>query len=226
MAAGSENNIGARGVAAARQTLTLNVKVRPLPSLPFYGTKENSFTKEIWKDIEGYEGRYQVSNFGRVYSVVKKIYLKSEVNNHGYEDVVLSKDKHKKHCLVHRLVAMHFLPNPYQYPIVNHKDQNKLNNHADNLEWCTYSYNSLYNDAFAQALRTRIERHHKPLYIYDTNFNLLRVIYNVDEFIRENNLSRGQFWRVIRKNQQYGAKYQSHGFIPMRNPISEISVAS
>lgn len=105
---------------------------------------------EIWKDIEGFEGRYQVSNLGNVRSLryknqklVKKLTLRT--NNHGYKVTGLGENGKTKFVLVHRLVAMAFIDNPNNYPIVNHKDENPLNNHVDNLEWCNYSYNRIYS---------------------------------------------------------------------------------
>lgn len=115
---------------------------------------------EIWKDVPGFEGLYQVSHVGNVRSVTRTItrsdgrvyvkqgkLLKSFVTNKGYEYVMLNDAQHKQHLkTVHRLVAQAFIPNPNSLPIVNHKDENKLNNDASNLEWCTQSYNMTYND--------------------------------------------------------------------------------
>lgn len=114
---------------------------------------------EIWKDVTGFEGLYRVSNVGRVRSVTRRIVrvdgivylkkgklLKSFVTNKGYEYVMLNDADRKQHLkTVHRLVAQAFIPNPYNLPIVNHKDENKLNNAASNLEWCTHAYNNVYN---------------------------------------------------------------------------------
>lgn len=100
--------------------------------------------EEIWKDIEGYEGLYQVSNMGRVKSVRKNIILKNSIARNGYKRVHLYKNKKGKHFQIHRLVANAFIPNPDNLPQVNHKDENKLNNCADNLEWCTPEYNYNY----------------------------------------------------------------------------------
>ena len=107
--------------------------------------------REIWKDINGYEGFYQISNYGRIRSF-KKIdnkwfYLKPWVQNSGYEVVSLAKNTVHQKYLVHRLVAENFIPNPDNLPCVNHKDENKLNNHSDNLEWCSYEYNNNYGTA-------------------------------------------------------------------------------
>jgi len=99
---------------------------------------------ETFKDIVGYEGLYQVSDQGRVISLRRQIELKTDVFTSGsvsYARVTLSKDSKTERFLVHRLVAMAFLPNPDEKPCVNHKDNNGLNNSSDNLEWCTYSEN-------------------------------------------------------------------------------------
>lgn len=100
--------------------------------------------EEIWKDIEGYEGLYQVSNMGRVKSVRKNIILKNKIESNGYERVHLYKNKGYKHFLIHRLVANAFIPNTDNLPQVNHKDENKANNRVDNLEWCIPKYNYNY----------------------------------------------------------------------------------
>lgn len=99
---------------------------------------------EIWKDIQNYEGLYQVSNLGRVKSIIKKIILKNMVDKCGYEYVHLSKNNVQKRKSIHRLVAETFLDNKNNLPCVNHKDENKQNNNINNLEWCTYSYNNNY----------------------------------------------------------------------------------
>jgi hypothetical protein len=118
--------------------------------------------EEIWKDIAGYEGRYQVSNHGRIKSlerrcraksytrrVPEKIYAQT-VDTYGYPIVMLHLDGKRKTRTVHRLVAETFIPNPQNFKQVNHKDENKRNNHVDNLEWCDTQYNSAYG--------TRVDR--------------------------------------------------------------------
>ena len=102
--------------------------------------------KEIWKDIDGYEGLYQVSNLGNVRSlnwgrrgIIRNLYLKK--HNKGYLHVELANDGAKKAFTVHRLVAMAFIPNPNNYGFVNHIDEDKTNNNAENLEWCAQSQN-------------------------------------------------------------------------------------
>ena len=104
---------------------------------------------EEWKDVEGYEGKYQVSNLGKIKSLIfsnrqatfeqEKI-LKPQ-KNRNYLQVSLSKNNKIKIINIHRLVAKAFIPNPNNFPQVNHKDGNKMNNNANNLEWCTCSQN-------------------------------------------------------------------------------------
>jgi hypothetical protein len=109
--------------------------------------------KEIWKDIDGLFG-YQVSNLGRVRSFFsrwgKRKYpkiMKGSIDSHGYVQVTIRINGKSKLMLVHRLVAKTFIPNPLNLEMVNHKDENPLNNNIDNLEWCTRSYNNSYGHA-------------------------------------------------------------------------------
>lgn len=109
---------------------------------------------EIWKDIPGYEGKYQVSNLGRVRSLDRiddeNHFRKGQIMKakllRGYARVPLRDGKKQKDYQVHRLVALAFIPNPDNLPQVNHKDQNPGNNCVDNLEWCDAKYNINYGD--------------------------------------------------------------------------------
>ena len=121
--------------------------------------------QEIWKDIESFEGIYQISNFGRIKSfrrnksfcfivvTQKERILKGWKNTEGYVCIRLWKDNVDIFKRVHRLVAEAFIPNPENKPNVNHIDGNKSNNHKDNLEWSTQSENVFhaYNTLNVQA---------------------------------------------------------------------------
>lgn len=101
---------------------------------------------EIWAWISGYEGLYQISNFGRVKSFPKRnfhgtIILKPKINRQGYLRVGLHKNGKVKHFPIHRLVAQAFIPNPDNLPEPNHEDGCKFNNHVSNLKWSTKSEN-------------------------------------------------------------------------------------
>lgn len=101
--------------------------------------------KEVWKDVKGYEGKYQVSNQGRVWSVGSQKYLYGTANHDGYLSVHLTAKNGKcKKEFIHRLVAIAFIDNPEIKPEVNHKDENKQNNCVENLEWMTHVENSNY----------------------------------------------------------------------------------
>ena len=116
--------------------------------------------EEIWKDIPGYEGYYQVSNLGRVKSLERRVYKGVDKNGNpfyqtlktricvlqksswgGYPSIVLRKDRNVKSFFVHRLVASLFVPNQENLKEINHKDGDRNNNVAENLEWCNRSYN-------------------------------------------------------------------------------------
>ncbi len=99
-------------------------------------------SKEIFKDLRGYEGLYQIGNKGSIYSLITNRFIKHNKHKCGYLKYSLSKDGQMKTFLAHRLVASNFVPNPNNLPQVNHIDGNKLNNDFSNLEWCTKQYNT------------------------------------------------------------------------------------
>ena len=115
--------------------------------------------QEVWKDVLGYEGLYQVSNYGNVRSIKRQgsngNYLKQRIDKNGYKCVVLCKHNSLKNFFVHRLVATAFIENKNAYPCVNHKDENKENNEVNNLEWCTVRYNNLYNGLIIRKIQKR-----------------------------------------------------------------------
>lgn len=136
--------------------------------------------KEIFKDIPGYEGIYQVSNMGRV----RKIrYLESHAAD-GYHRVRLCRGaKDHKMKLVHRLVAEAFLENPDNLPEINHKDEDKSNNRVDNLEYCTHEYNINYGSHNKKVLETLTRKGilNKPIYQYSINGELIKKHNSVKE---------------------------------------------
>lgn len=115
--------------------------------------------EEIWKDIQGYEGLYMISNLGNVKSLTKyagvnyrkEHILKPAINKHGYHRVLLSKDNKHSQKPIHRLVAIAFIPNPENKPEVNHVWGNKGDNRATSLEWNTTTENN--NHALNTKLR-------------------------------------------------------------------------
>ena len=129
--------------------------------------------EEVWKDIAGYEGKYQVSNLGRVRSlqyhntkgIVRIGYLKPATDGCGYLRCTLSKNNKLTTFKVHRLVASAFIDNPNNLPQVNHKDGDKQNNNVDNLEWCNNSQNQLH--AYANGLIPHHIPKHYPTIVVD-----------------------------------------------------------
>lgn len=111
-----------------------------------------NINEEVWKDVEGYNGDYQISNLGNVksFKYKKPRILKPHYDKRGYARLILRKDNNDFGHYIHRLVAQAFIPNPNNYPEVNHKDENPRNNTISNLEWCTKKYNNNYG--------TKIER--------------------------------------------------------------------
>lgn len=122
------------------------------------------YEQEVWKQVVGYEGYYEVSDHGRVRSVDRTVKCRgigmrsleskmrpAQKRANGYLFVSLCKNGTHKMLSIHRLVAEAFIPNPDNLPYVNHKDETKTNNNVDNLEWCTASYNATYGTSKLRA---------------------------------------------------------------------------
>lgn len=113
--------------------------------------KADTLDGEVWKPVTDYEGLYEVSNFGRIKSLCagrwNAVIIRKPVSDmQGYQVVTLRKNGFAQTITIHRLVAKAFLDNPNEWPEVNHKDEDKTNNHVENLEWCTRKYNQNYNE--------------------------------------------------------------------------------
>lgn len=190
--------------------------------------------KEIWKPIEGYEGLYEISNFGNVKSLArswnfrdygngkvqvvksKEKILKNTISKCGYMQARLSKNN--KHGLksVHRLVAQAFIPNLENKPQVNHIDGNKQNNRVDNLEWCNNSENQLH--AWKLGLQTPYWKgkfgkdhiHSKKVMQYDKNKNLIKIWDSVNEASKTLNIDDASISRCC---LHYKYRHTAGGFI-------------
>jgi len=151
--------------------------------------------EEIWKDIKGYEGLYQVSNIGRVKSLdrtfinkighkqhTKERIMKLGTDKDGYLQVSLCDSSGKvKRFYVHRLVCEAFHENPKNKPCVNHIDEDKTNNIASNLEWCTYEENNNHGTHNARAAKTKS----KPVGQYTPKSELIKVWQSAVEVQRQ-----------------------------------------
>jgi len=113
--------------------------------------------KEKWLPVVGYEGRYFVSNVGRVKNSYGKILRADTRLKTGYKYVILRNGTSGFHANIHRLVAMAFIPNPDNFPIINHKNENRADNRVENLEWCTYAHNlrvsAKFQDSFCSIIQ-------------------------------------------------------------------------
>lgn len=129
--------------------------------------RPQKLTPEVWKDIPEYEDSYQVSDRGRVKSLPRKIIrknghiqtfksrmLKPLDQSNGYLEVCLSNKGDQRRFYIHRLVAQAFISNSKNLPEVNHKDENKHNNFASNLEWCDREYNNAYGSRLYRQVKT------------------------------------------------------------------------
>lgn len=176
--------------------------------------------EEIWKSVPDYIGYYQVSNLGRVRSLdrivnhgsgtfqyKKGVVLTQSKSSSGYYSVTLIKGGHRKIFMVHRLVAGAFLENKLNLPIVNHRDENKLNNRLENLEWCSYAYNTTYNNCMRRRVNTRNKNQshgmEKRVYQYGLNGNLVNVWESLMDASRALNIPQGNI-----ANCCLGTKYR------------------
>lgn len=133
-----------------------------------------------WKDVEGYEGLYQVSDEGEVKSLKyrgsnKEYILSNRKVTKGYMQVILWKNRKSKTFMVHRLVAQAFIPNPNNYPQINHKDEDKTNNKVENLEWCTNEYNHNYGTGNIRRGGGLNHAGSKRVYQYTLNGELIAI---------------------------------------------------
>lgn len=114
--------------------------------------------KEIWKDVKGFEGCYQISNHCKIKSLSRRInssfgktrviperYINPSIDSNGYRILQLIRYNKRRTIRLHRLLALHFIPNPENKPEVNHKDGIKLNNSLSNLEWATHKENAIHS---------------------------------------------------------------------------------
>lgn len=174
--------------------------------------------QEIWKDIKGFENIYQISNFGNLKSLKKdkKGRILKNTNKKGdYFSVVLRNKSNVKHTRIHRLVAETFIPNPNNYPFVNHIDGNKQNNHFKNLEWCTAKQN------FEHAKKIGLWEYnhpykHKKVCQYDLNGNFIEEYSNSKIASIKTGVCARNILQVANKepfNNKGGIRKQAGGFI-------------
>ena len=132
--------------------------------------------QEVWKVIEEFPN-YEVSNFGNVRNSIKNKLMTISIRKNGYCVVKLSNNEISKECKVHRLVAKAFIDNPNNLPHINHKDENKTNNHISNLEWC----DSLYNNTYGTRCQRQAAKISKPIKQCDMQGNVIKEFNSINE---------------------------------------------
>ncbi|MBQ7798752.1 MAG: HNH endonuclease [Clostridia bacterium] len=181
--------------------------------------------KEIWKDIEGYESLYQVSNLGNVKSLdhirkngtneymQKGKLLKPQLNNKTrYFYIRLSKNGKVKSFLLHRIIAQAFIVNPNNYKEINHKDENPSNNSLQNLEWCDRKYNINYGTGNQRRSQTEIgtKKGAKKVCQFDLKNNLLKIWDSQSQIKKELGMAQSNICNCCNGKRQsaYGYKWR------------------
>lgn len=190
---------------------------------------------EIWKDVVGFENKYEVSNLGKVKkkqtikkhclggdSISKERILKPNKHREGYLYAQLIIDGKLIPIGIHRLVAIAFIPNPNNLPQINHKDENKENNCVDNLEWCDKNYNNNYgtrNKKISDANKGRkpskeaIEKHKKKIVQMDLEGNVIKVWDSIKDAIDEGGFNAGGIGGCLKGklNKHHNFKWKYYG---------------
>jgi hypothetical protein len=186
--------------------------------------------EEIWKDIKGYEGLYQVSNIGRVKSLthvtirkngsnlpIRERILKPSTDKDGYLQVVLYNSGKRKTIKVHRLVCEAFHENPENKSCVNHIDENKTNNEASNLEWSTVKENCNHGTRNTRSAKTKS----KPVGQYTLDGKLIKLWQSAYEVQRQLGFAQGYISKAARGKVKtaygYVWKYVENEKLPYKN---------
>ena len=159
--------------------------------------------EEIFKDIKGYEGLYQISNLGRIKSLNynrtgKEKLLKQNINSNNYCKITLSKNNVRKNYCTHVLVAKTFIENPNRLPCINHIDGNKQNNHIDNLEWVTYKQNTehAYKHNLMKHFKVKVIQYDKNMNVNTSKMNIIKCCKGV------NKTAKGYIWKYLKEEEK------------------------
>lgn len=163
--------------------------------------------KEIFRPVKGYEEMYEVSNLGRVKNCRNDKIMK-QFECRGYLRIGLTKNHKQIKYPVHRLVAMAFIPNPNNLPFVNHKDENKLNNCVENLEWCTAQYNNTYGNRIEKYVKTNTNgKKSKTVLQYTLDGEFVAEWPSIMEIARKLGYHRGGIGKCCNNRPMYKSAY-------------------
>lgn len=160
---------------------------------------DNYLLDEVWLPIKDFEHLYEVSNLGRVrsigtYNTCKRGIMNPMIDSDGYLHVRLYDNGITKDVSIHRLVAIAFTPNPNNYKYVNHKDEDRKNNHVSNLEWCTNSYNLIYSRG-------------KKVAQYTLSGELVTIFNGIAEASRKYNIPTTNISKCCKGKRHYAGKF-------------------
>lgn len=159
-----------------------------------------------WKDIRGYEGIYKISDSGKVVRIKGSQEHPMKIWNNGrYMEVRLSKDGKSTHFTLHKLLAVHFIPNPDNLPFVNHIDENKLNNSINNLEWCT----QVYNTDYGEGIKRRVQSRH-PIIVLDELSGIETAYPTIRDCIKSLHITARTIYKYIDTGISYKNKKFNH----------------
>lgn len=154
------------------------------------------------RKIEGYSN-YMICDNGKVYSNISKRFINGWKVSKGYIGIRLKGDDGVRHLLkVHRLVAKAFIPNPNNYPQVNHKDEDKGNNRVDNLEWCTNLYNSRYGTRPQRISKANKGKRSRAIVMFDKEWNLIKI-YTSQMEAAEDGFTQANVSKVLRGERTF-----------------------
>lgn len=178
------------------------------------------FIGEVWRPVKGYEGLYEVSNFGRVrsldrtywdshnnsFSTKKGRIMKFGIDKGYYCLFIVNREHIKKRVKVHRLVAEAFIDNPFNLPCVNHKNENKLDNRVENLEWCDWSYNARYGTRIERIIETK-KNNLSPVIQYTLNGEYIKRYPSIPEASGQTGIDASTIRRICNGSTKHPRKY-------------------